>query len=113
MCCLPTFRLLALVQRVAHSDATLQHSAVVQTLQGLDLPHDTMLELSALLTEPSALTQQGAPRWLEGIAARIGDKSWFLIAADSIKGHKARQRPEHALASRPYRYCGDTTSTIG
>ena len=69
----------ALVQLVAHSEATTCPEALMRAMHGLQLPAEAQAELTCALRDPSVLSQLGASPWLEKLAAHLGPRRWQLV----------------------------------
>ena len=80
----------ALVQLVAHSDATTCPEALARAMHGLHLPAEAQDELLCALQDPSVLSQIGVSPWLEKLAAHLGDGNWFMVTGDATPVATAR-----------------------
>eukprot|EP00439_Symbiodinium_sp_Y106_P049582 s913_g6.t1 len=54
------------------------------SLDGISLPAEDLALLRAHACDRSALHQAGATPWLEGLAARLTEGTWFLLQQDAV-----------------------------
>ena len=70
-------------QLVAKSTAAADSDGGI-SLDGIRLPAEDLALLRAHACDRSALRQAGATPWLEGLAARLTEGTWFLLQQDAV-----------------------------
>ena len=78
----------SVVRQLVASSGSDQDSSV--SLAGLGLPAADLEMLVEHIKEPSALTSAGAEPWLEAVAHRLTDATWFVMQHDSIPVQTSR-----------------------